>query len=132
MTPIPASARFDEASGRIVVDFTNGAAFMVPAREHVAFDLLYHLMGPRTRRAMQVVGALLIGVLAAWALPGSWDYVRFMGREGTPVLGLPFSWVYVPFVALLVALVVRNAWLVWRLVRGAPLEEAGLTEGHSA
>jgi hypothetical protein len=31
-TPIPASVRFDEASGRIVVDFTNGAAFMVPAR----------------------------------------------------------------------------------------------------
>lgn len=31
-SPIPASARFDVASGRIVVDFTNGAAFMVPAR----------------------------------------------------------------------------------------------------
>jgi TRAP-type transport system small permease protein len=107
------------------------AAFMVPAREHVAFDLLYQAMGPRTRRAMQFVGALLIGVLAAWALPGSWDYVRFMGREGTPVLGWPFSWVFVPFVALLAALVVRNAWLAWRLVRGAPLEEAGLTEGHS-
>lgn len=30
--PIPTSVRFDEASGRIVVDFTNGAAFMVPAR----------------------------------------------------------------------------------------------------
>ena len=30
--PTPAAARFDEASGRIVVDFTNGAAFMVPAR----------------------------------------------------------------------------------------------------
>lgn len=30
--PIPASARFDQASGRIVVEFTNGAAFMVPAR----------------------------------------------------------------------------------------------------
>ena len=30
-TPIPASVRFDEASGRIVVDFTNGTAFMVPA-----------------------------------------------------------------------------------------------------
>ncbi len=107
------------------------AAFMVPAREHVAFDLLYQAMGPRTRRAMQFVGALLIGVLAAWALPGSWDYVRFMGREGTPVLGWPFSWVFVPFVALLAALVVRNAWLAWRFVRGAPLEEAGLTEGHS-
>lgn len=108
------------------------AAFMVPTREHVAFDLLYQTVGPRTRRAMQFVGALLIGVLAAWALPGSWDYVRFMGREGTPVLGWSFSWVYIPFVALLLALVVRNAWLAWRLVRGAPLEEAGLTEGRSA
>lgn len=31
-SPIPASVRFDEASGRIVVEFSNGAAFMVPAR----------------------------------------------------------------------------------------------------
>jgi len=30
--PIPASVRFDETSERIVVDFTNGAAFMVPVR----------------------------------------------------------------------------------------------------
>lgn len=30
--PVPASVRFDEASARIVVDFTNGASFMVPAR----------------------------------------------------------------------------------------------------
>lgn len=31
-TPVAASVRFDEASGSIVVDFTNGAAFMAPAR----------------------------------------------------------------------------------------------------
>lgn len=108
------------------------AAFMVPAREHVVFDLVYHAMGPRARRGMQIVGALLIGGLAAWALPGSWDYVRFMAREGTPVLGLPFSWVFLPFVALLCALVVRSAWQLWRLLSGAPLDEAGLLEGHSS
>ena len=107
-------------------------AFMVPTREHVAFDLVYHAMGPRTRRGMRIAGALLIGGLAAWALPGSWDYVRFMAREGTPVLGLPFSWVFMPFVALLVALVVRSVWQIWTLLRGAPLDEASLTEGHSA
>ncbi len=28
---------------------------------------------------------MTIGALAAYALPGSVDYVRFMGREGTPV-----------------------------------------------
>ncbi|NDW02910.1 DUF2442 domain-containing protein [Jiella pacifica] len=30
--PTPSSARYDAASGRIVVEFTNGSAFMVPAR----------------------------------------------------------------------------------------------------
>ena len=108
------------------------AAFMVPTREHVVFDLVYHAVGPRTRRAMQAVGALLIGVLAAWALPGSWDYVRFMAREGTPVLGLPFSWVYLPFVALLVTLVLRSGWRLWCLARGAALEEAAVVEGHNS
>jgi len=29
-------------------------------------------------------------------LPASWDYVHFMRREGTPVLGIPFMWVYLP------------------------------------
>jgi TRAP-type C4-dicarboxylate transport system permease small subunit len=93
------------------------AAFMVPAREHVVFDLVYNAFGRRTRRAMLLVGSAMIAGLAAWALPGSWDYVRFMAREGTPVLGLPFMWVFIPFVLLLAALVVINLWHCWRLLR---------------
>jgi TRAP-type C4-dicarboxylate transport system permease small subunit len=94
------------------------AAFMVPAREHVVFDLLYNAMGRRTRRGMLLLGSVMIAGLAAWALPDSWDYVRFMAREGTPVLGLPFMWVFLPFVMLLAALVVINLWRCWRLLRG--------------
>lgn len=30
--PVPASVRFDRGSGRVVVEFTNDAAFMFPAR----------------------------------------------------------------------------------------------------
>ena len=93
------------------------AAFMVPAKDHVVFDLLYNTMGPRTRRGMLLVGAVLIGSLAAYAIPGSWDYVRFMAREGTPVLGVPFMWVFVPFVLLLLALVVRSVREVAALFR---------------
>lgn len=98
------------------------AAFVVPEREHVAFDLLWNSAGPRTRRAMQLVGHLLIGGLALCAVPATWDYVYFMKREGTPVLGLPFMWVFLPFVFLLVALVVRSAWAIWRAIKGEGLD----------
>ena len=93
------------------------AAFMVPAKEHVMFDLVYNMAGRSTRRGMLLLGSVLVGGLAAYAIPGSWDYVRFMAREGTPVLGLPFMWVFIPFVFLLLALVVRSAVHVVALLR---------------
>ncbi len=94
------------------------AAFMVPAKEHVMFDLAYSLVGKRVKRAMLALGSVMIGALAAYAVPGSWDYVRFMGREGTPVLNLPFSLVFLPFVLLLIALVVRNILQIAAVWRG--------------
>ena len=97
------------------------AAAMVPEREHVVFDLLWNAVGRRARRVLRIAGNLMIGVLAAWALPGCWDYVSFMRREGTPVLGIPFFWVFLPFIALLVALVLRSARNVWRAWHGLDL-----------
>jgi TRAP-type C4-dicarboxylate transport system permease small subunit len=98
------------------------AAFVVPEREHVAFDLLWNSAGPRTRQAMQITGNLMIGGLALCGIPATWDYVTFMKREGTPVLGLPFMWVFLPFVFLLVALVFRSAWAIWRAAKGKGLD----------
>ncbi len=97
-------------------------AFVVPQREHVVFDLVWNSVGRRTRQAMLVVGNLLIGGLALVGLPASWDYVHFMAREGTPVLDMPLMWVYLPFVLLMAALVVRSAWSIWSALRGQDLE----------
>ena len=69
-------------------------------------------------------GSVMLAGLAAWALPASWDYVRFMAREGTPVLDIPFMWVFLPFVLLLASLVVTNLWRCWRLLRGDAGDEA--------
>ena len=102
------------------------AAFVVPEREHVVFDLVWNVAGRRTRQAMRIAGHLLIGGLAAWAIPGCWDYVHFMRREGTPVLGISFMWVFLPFVLLLGALVVRSVVAIVQSLRGEGLEDAGL------
>ncbi len=88
------------------------AAFCVPEREQVVFDLVWNNVSWRARQVMKVAGNLLIGGLALCGIPASFDYVRFMGREGTPVLGLPFSW----------ALVVRSAWSIWQAFQGVGLE----------
>ncbi len=98
------------------------AAFMVHEREHVVFDLLWNSAGRRLRQMMRIVGNLMIGGLAMASLPGTWDYVRFMAREGTPVLGVPFMWVFLPFVFLMLALTLRAAWAIWEAVRGVGLD----------
>ncbi len=98
------------------------AAAVVPEREHVVFDLVWNSVGRRTRFAMRLLGNLLIGGLALVGLPASWDYVRFMAREGSPVLGIPLMWVYLPFVFLLIALVIRCTWAIWQAFRGIGLE----------
>ena len=97
------------------------AAVVVPEREHVAFDLVWNSVGLRGRQAMRIAGNLLVGGLALCAIPASWDYVHFMNREGTPVLDVSFMWVFLPFVLLLIALVVRAALAIRNAVRGIGL-----------
>ena len=84
-------------------------ALVVPSREQVQFDLLWNGVGPRVQRVLRAVGHSLLGGLSVIALPATWDYVHFMAREGTPVLGVPFMWVFMPLVLLVAALVVRSA-----------------------
>jgi TRAP-type C4-dicarboxylate transport system permease small subunit len=102
------------------------AALVVPEREHVMFDLVWNAVGPGTRRVLRIVGHAMLGGLCAWALPATWDYVHFMAREGTPVLGVPFMLVFAPFVLLMVALIVRSAIAIVRAWRGLDLADAAI------
>ncbi len=98
------------------------AAFVVPEREHVVFDLVWNSVNQPTRLVMRVLGNLLVGGLALVAIPATWDYVHFMRRESSPVLDISFMWVFMPFVFLLIALVVRSAWAIFNAFRGVGLE----------
>jgi len=80
------------------------AATLLQEKDHVMLDLVYAALPPRGRRAFALVGAGLTATLLLILLPGAFDYVRFMGRERTPVLDVPFSLVFAPFL-LFIALV---------------------------
>ena len=94
-------------------------AFLVPDRQQIAFDLLHRHLPPRAQRAVAAIRLLIVGGLFAWALPGVVDYLRFLWRERTPVLGWRLDWVYACFGLFVAAVVVRAALALWAL-RGSP------------
>jgi len=97
-------------------------AFVVPEKEHVMFDLVWNGVSPAIRRLMRMVGHTLIGGLAIAAIPASWEYVHFMAREKTAVLGLSFEWVFLPFILLLIALVARSGYGLVHAINHRDLE----------
>jgi TRAP-type C4-dicarboxylate transport system permease small subunit len=84
-----------------------GCAFSVPLAAHVAVDMIVPHFAPRARRALYALGLAALAGLFLWALPGVADYLRFMLRERTPVLDLPFGIVYSVFLAAAVMVVLR-------------------------
>jgi len=84
-----------------------GCAFCVPLAAHVAVDLVVPGFAPRAQRVLYALGLAALGGLFLWALPGIADYLRFMQRERTPVLDLPFGVVYSVFLAAAAMVVLR-------------------------
>lgn len=93
-----------------------GTAAVCQPREHVAFDLVFAQLQPHGQRLLLLLAYTAVGGLMLWALPGSLDYIWFMRRESTPVMGWPLHVVYAPFGVMLAALVVACAWRVWGLL----------------
>jgi TRAP-type C4-dicarboxylate transport system permease small subunit len=76
-----------------------GCAFTVPLAAHVAVDFIVPRFSPPVQRVLYALGLAALAGLFLWALPGIADYLRFMLRERTPVLDLPFGAVYSVFLA---------------------------------
>jgi TRAP-type C4-dicarboxylate transport system permease small subunit len=92
-------------------------ALIVEDRRQIAFDLVWRHAGPKARRAIGIVRALLVGGLFLVALPGSWGYIAFLWRERTPVLLWRLDWVYACFGLFMLAVVLRLGWSLVRLLR---------------
>ena len=83
------------------------AATLIKEKEHVMLDLVYAALPLGGKRIFSLLGALLTAGLLLYALPASFDYVKFMHREKTPVLDIPFSYVFAPFILFVAVICVR-------------------------
>ena len=79
-------------------------AFLLKEKDHVMLDLIYEHLPAQGRRAFSVAYSLIIGGLFLYAVPESYSYIRFMMREDTPVLGVPFGLVFAPFMLFLLSI----------------------------
>jgi TRAP-type C4-dicarboxylate transport system permease small subunit len=93
------------------------AAFMVPIREHVSFDVVYDIVTPQTRRGFTMVTLAAIVVSFTWLVPYTWDYLDFLTRKKSPVLRIRMHWVYGCYILFVAAFAIQSAWRLAELFR---------------
>jgi TRAP-type C4-dicarboxylate transport system permease small subunit len=92
------------------------AAFLLRERDQITFDMVLAASPLPVRRILALLSTVLIGVAFVLALPATIDWIMFMKIERTPVLRVRFDWLYSVFVVFCIAVVVRAAIRVVRLL----------------
>ena len=82
-------------------------ALVLSEREQVTFDVVWDSAGPRTRRAIGLLAAVLVGLLFVLAAPTILSYVTFLWREKTNAMEWRLDWVYSCFLVYWLAVIVR-------------------------
>ncbi|SLN26691.1 TRAP transporter small permease [Roseisalinus antarcticus] len=100
------------------------AAFLVPVREHVSFDVVYDMAGPRTRRRFDMITLAAIVVAFVWLVPYTWDYLQFLTRKKSPVLRIQMHWIYGCYMLFVSAFALQSAWRLYEIFRAGPETEA--------
>lgn len=70
------------------------AAFMVPIREHVSFDVVYDVASPQKRRVLSIIAMIAVIIAFGALVPYTWEYLDFLQRKKSPVLRIHMHWIY--------------------------------------
>jgi TRAP-type C4-dicarboxylate transport system permease small subunit len=88
---------------------------LLSERQHIVFDVLYRKFSPRWRRIVAIVNTATLGLIFLAALPTVLDYIGFLGRRKTMILGIPFTYVYACFGVFMIAVVAGSVLRLRRL-----------------
>ena len=99
----------------IWIVFFASATILTP-RQHITFDMLYGHVGPKTQRAFAIVTSATILAVFLAGLPGTLEYVRFVGRKFTLVMHIRLDLVYSCFAIFMVGAILGAAIRLRRLL----------------
>ncbi|HEU4692474.1 MAG TPA: TRAP transporter small permease subunit [Vicinamibacterales bacterium] len=108
-----------------------GSALWLRESEEIRFDLVSGALGPRGRRVIGILVAAAGLVLFAMSFPATWKYVTFMKVESSSYLKIRLDLLYSVYLLFAAAIIVRYAWDVWRMMRGAAPEASEITKTTS-
>lgn len=108
-----------------------GSALWLRESEEIRFDLVSGSLGPRGRRVIGILVAAVGLVLFAMSFPATWKYVTFMKVESSSYLKIRLDILYSVYLLFAAAIIVRYAWDVWRMMRGAAPEASEITKTTS-
>lgn len=97
-----------------------GAAVGIRRGAHFRLHLLVDRFPPRTRRAVHVLGVLVLMGFGLLLIQEGWKLVQLGEYQRTPVMGLSKQYVYASVPAGGVLTILYSLPLLWRAIRGAP------------
>jgi C4-dicarboxylate transporter, DctQ subunit len=98
-----------------------GAAFLLSDKDHVKFDVLYHMGGESTRRILALVSAAALIVFFSISVPSTWSYVSFKGIRSSEMLHIPMDILFSAYLVFLLAMIAHYIMRTIRLLRGDSL-----------
>jgi TRAP-type C4-dicarboxylate transport system permease small subunit len=105
------------------------AAFVMAERRHIAVDVLSPRLSVRGRLWLECVSHGIVAATCLLLLLGGSRFVWYVGKVGSPSLGIPMSWWYgAVIVGLLLMAIHSIVNLIQVLATGRPSERESMVE----
>jgi C4-dicarboxylate transporter DctQ subunit len=106
-----------------------GNAFIVRARDHVTFDIVYTSVNPKLRKWFAIIGGVAVCIALVVSIAPTWDRFHILRLKRTATLDAIFGPdirmrdIYAIYIGFLGVVAARYAWRAWRALRHGAEED---------
>lgn len=99
-----------------------GSALCLRHKDHITFDMLYNVVGPRTRKVFGVISSVAIIAAMVLSLPATWDWVSFLTIKKSATLRIPLAYVFSIYLLFMVGTIVIYGIRLRRIFRNEDVD----------